>query len=96
LELLSSQANASIEKTSHEIISGMPAIANEISIFQNHSKQLKIKMKTLEASIMQSENGFSMENLERLDDLKNKLEGAKNYLEQNDSFTKLTQEVRFR
>lgn len=74
----------------------MPAIANEISIFQNHSKQLKIKMKTLEASIMQSENGFSMENLERLDDLKNKLEGAKNYLEQNDSFTKLTQEVRFR
>lgn len=57
------------------------------------AKDLKEKMKMLEKDISKSETAFSMANLERLDDLKTKLEAAKNFLEQNDSFSKLTNEL---
>lgn len=50
-------------------------------------------MNLLEKDISKSETAFSMANLERLDDLKTKLEAAKNFLEQNDSFSKLTHEL---
>lgn len=57
------------------------------------AKELKTKMNSLEKDISKSETAFSMANLERLDDLKTKLEAAKNFLEQNDSFSKLTHEL---
>lgn len=50
-------------------------------------------MNLLEKDIAKSEAGFSMIDLERLDDLKIKLQAAKNFLEQNDSFSKLTLEL---
>ena len=71
----------------------MPAIANDSRNLLEQAKHLKDKMKLLEKDISKSETAFSMANLERLDDLKMKIEAAKNFLEQNDSFSKLTQEL---
>lgn len=71
----------------------MPAIANDSKTLLDQAKHLKDKMRLLEKDISKSETAFSMANLERLDDLKMKLEAAKNFLEQNDSFSKLTHEL---
>lgn len=87
------QANTSIEATTHGIISSMPSISNDSKNLLEQAKHLKDKMKLLEKDISKSETAFSMANLERLDDLKMKLEAAKNFLEQNDSFSKLTHEL---
>lgn len=71
----------------------MPTIANDSKNLIEQAKKLKEKMKLLEKDISKTETAFSMANLERLDDLKTKLEAAKNFLEQNDSFSKLTHEL---
>lgn len=92
LQLHVQQANFSIETTTHSIISSMPSIANDSKRLQEQAKELKAKMNLLEKDITKSETAFSS-NLERLDDLKMKLEAAKNFLEQNDSFSKLTNEL---
>lgn len=93
LQLYVQQANASIETTTHNIISSIPSISNDSRALMEQAKALKGKMNLLEKDISKSETAFSMANLERLDDLKVKLEGAKNFLEQNDSFSKLTHEL---
>lgn len=94
LQLYVQQANVSIESTSHSIISSMPSVANDSKRLMEKAKELKAKMNLLEKDISKSETAaFSMANLERLDDLKIKLEAAKNFLEQNDSFSKLTHEL---
>lgn len=94
LQLYVQEANTSIESTSHSIISSMPSIANDARRLMEKAKELKVKMNLLEKDISKSETAsFSMANLERLDDLKIKLEAAKNFLEQNDSFSKLTHEL---
>lgn len=71
----------------------MPSIANDSRNLMEQAKELKVKMNLLEKDISKSETAFSMNNLERLDDLKTKLQAAKNFLEQNDSFSKLTHEL---
>lgn len=71
----------------------MPICSNETKKLNQKALVLKSKMVDLEKDISKNETAFSMANLERLDDLKFKLEAAKNFLEQNDSFSKLTQEL---
>ncbi|CRL05018.1 CLUMA_CG018137, isoform A [Clunio marinus] len=93
LQLYVQEANTSIESTTHGIISTMPVIANDTKKLMEQAKQLKKKMNLLEKDITKSETAFSIANLERLADLKTKLEAAKNFLEQNDSFSKLTHEL---
>lgn len=62
----------------------MPGVKNLSKKIHEEAKDLKIKMNLLEKDISKSETAFSMANLERLDDLKTKLEAAKNFLEQSD------------
>lgn len=87
------QANVAIESTTTGIISSIPQIASSSQQLLDALKDLKGKMNLLEKDISKSETAFSMANLERLDDLKIKLEAAKMFLEQNDSFSKLTAEL---
>lgn len=93
LQLYIQQTNTTIESTTHNIVASMPVIKNLSRNLTEQAKELKTKMNLLEKDISKSETAFSMANLERLDDLKIKLEAAKNFLEQNDSFTKLTLEL---
>ena len=93
LQLYVQQANTSIEATTHSIIGSMNWTKQFSQNLLEQAKELKMKMNLLEKDISKSENAFCIANLERLDDLKIKLEAAKNFLEQNDSFTKLTQEL---
>lgn len=71
----------------------MPVIKNISRNLTEQAKELKAKMNLLEKDVSKSETALSMANLERLDDSKIKLEAAKNFLEQNDSSTKLTLEL---
>lgn len=71
----------------------MPMIANETKKLKMQAVTLKSKMNELEKDISKTETTFSMANLERLDNLKTKLEAAKNFLEQNDTFSKLQDEL---
>lgn len=71
----------------------MPLIANETKKLKLQAMSLKTKMNELEKDISKTETSFSMANLERLDNLKTKLEAAKNFLEQNDTFSKLQDEL---
>lgn len=91
LKIIVNEANAEIQKTSSKI--SMPSIANETKKLKLQAVSLKNKMNELEKDISKTETTFSMANLERLDNLKIKLEAAKNYLEQNDSFSKLQNEL---
>lgn len=93
LQLYVQQSNLAIESTTHDIISSMPLIISESKNLKTQAIALKERMNDLEKDISKTETAFSMANLERLDNLKTKLEGAKNFLEQNDSFSKLTQEL---
>lgn len=93
LQIYVQKTNSAIEKTTNTIINGMPAIGNDARNLMEQAKELKTRMNSLEKDISKSETAFSMANLERLDDMKTKLEAAKNFLEQNDSFSKLTHEL---
>lgn len=84
LQLYVQKSNASIESLTHNIISSMPSVKNLSKKTLEEAGELKIKMNLLEKDISKSETAFSMANLERLDDLKTKLEAAKNFLEQSD------------
>ncbi|CAG9809149.1 unnamed protein product [Chironomus riparius] len=86
-------ANKEIDSISTNIVSCMPILANETKRLKQQAVTLKAKMNELEKDISKTETAFSMANLERLDNLKTKLEAAKNFLEQNDSFSKLTSEL---
>lgn len=87
LQLIVEETNSEIQKTSNGIV--MPLIANETKKLKIQAISLKTKMHELEKDISKTETTFSMANLERLDNLKTKLEAAKNFLEQNDTFSKL-------
>lgn len=67
--------------------------SNEIKKLKSQAISLKGKMNELEKDIAKTENAFNMANLERLDNLKTKLELSKKFLEQSDSFSKLTAEL---
>lgn len=87
------KANNEIDSISSSIVSSMPILAHETKKLKQQAVTLKGKMNELEKDISKTETSFSMANLERLDNLKTKLEAAKNFLEQNDSFSKLTSEL---
>lgn len=87
------KSNRHIDSISSSIVSSMPLLANETKKLRQKAVTLKGKMNELEKDISKTETAFSMDNLERLDNLKTKLEAAKNFLEQNDSFSKLTAEL---
>lgn len=91
LQVIADETNSEIQKTSNAIV--MPLIANETKKLKVQALSLKTKMNELEKDISRTESTFSMANIERLDNLKVKLESAKNFLEENDTFTKLKDEL---
>lgn len=70
----------------------MPIVASETTKLKNLAVATKIKMQKLEKDIA-TENLFSIAHLERLDNIKIKLEAAKDFLEQNDTFSRLEEEL---
>lgn len=68
----------------------MPTIMNESVKLTNQAELLKAKLHSLEKEIKSESIGFDHE---KLDHLKKNLENAKAFLEQSDSFTKLTNEL---
>jgi DNA repair exonuclease SbcCD ATPase subunit len=71
----------------------MPLVASETKRLKLQAQVTKAKMSELEKDISKTESTFSMANLERLDNLKTKLEAAKDFLEQNDTFSRLQEEL---
>ena len=92
LQIYIQQANFSIETSTSSIISSMPAMARESKLTLERARDLKERMNSLEKEICKSETVCSS-NLERLDDMKVKLESARSFLEQSDSFSKLSIEL---
>lgn len=68
----------------------MPTIMNDSVKLTNQAELLKAKLHSLEKEIKSESIGFDHE---KLDHLKKNLENAKSFLEQSDSFTKLTNEL---
>jgi conserved oligomeric Golgi complex subunit 7 len=90
LQIHISAVNQSIESCSNSIIGLMPTITNESLKLAHQAEQLKAKLTTLEKEIKSESIGFDHE---RLDNLKRNLENAKSFLEQSDSFTRITNEM---
>lgn len=71
----------------------MPLVGSETKRLKGLALATKAKMSDLEKDIAKTESTFSMANLERLDSIKTKLEAAKDFLEQNDTFSRLQEEL---
>lgn len=71
----------------------MPLVASETKKLRMQALTLSKKMSELEKDVSKTESTFSMANLERLDNIKSKLEAAKDFLEQNDTFSRLQEEL---
>lgn len=95
LQLYVQQVNSSIEDTSQQILSDLPQIVDEVQLLQVNATSLKSSISHVEKEIakVQNETGDGLQRLEHLDNLKTKLENAKQGLKENDSWDFLLSEL---
>lgn len=95
LETLVQSVNASLERTSEQVIASMPKIFQNVQDLRAEALGLQRNMSEVqnEISQVQRETGSCMANLERLDKLKTKLQVAKEGLQESDGWGRLTAEL---
>lgn len=95
LEALVQSVNASLEKTSDQVITSMPKIFQDVQDLRADAIALQKNMAGVQNEIaqVQRETGSCMANLERLDKLKTKLQSAKQGLQESDGWGRLTAEL---
>lgn len=95
LEALVQSVNASLEKTSEQVIVSMPKIFQNVQDLRAEALALQSNMSQVQTEIsqVQRETGSCMANLERLDRLKTKLHVAKQGLQESDGWGRLTAEL---
>ncbi|XP_037024484.1 conserved oligomeric Golgi complex subunit 7 [Bradysia coprophila] len=95
MQLYVQQLNSALEDTSQQVLSAIPKIMKDAQNLQNAAVSLKTQMSDVQCNIdqVQRNTGASMQNLERLDDLKSKLEFAKQGIQESDGWGRLTTEL---
>lgn len=95
LETLVQSVNASLERTSEQVVSSMPKIFQNVENLRSEALALQKNMSEVqnEISQVQRDTGSCMANLERLDRLKTKLQVAKEGLQESDGWGRLTAEL---
>ncbi|KAG4072255.1 hypothetical protein HA402_004187 [Bradysia odoriphaga] len=95
MQLYVQQLNSALEDTSQQVLSAIPKIMKDAQNLQNAAVSLKAQMSDVQCNIdqVQRNTGASMQNLERLDDLKSKLEFAKQGIQESDGWGRLTTEL---
>ncbi|KAJ6649818.1 Conserved oligomeric Golgi complex subunit 7 [Pseudolycoriella hygida] len=95
MQLYVQQLNSALEDTSQQVLSAIPKIMKDAQNLQNAAISLKAQMSDVQSNIdqVQRNTGASMQNLEHLDDLKSKLEFAKQGILESDGWGRLTTEL---
>lgn len=95
LDALVQSVNASLEKTSEQVIASMPVIFQNVQDLRFEAIALQKNMSEVQNEIaqVQRETGSCMANLERLDKVKSKLQSAKQGLQESDGWGRLTTEL---
>lgn len=95
LETLVQSVNASLERTSEQVIAAMPQIFQNVHSLRTEALTLQANMAGVQGEIaqVQRDTGSCMANLERLDRLKTRLQVAKEGLQESDGWGRLTAEL---
>lgn len=88
LQLYVQQVNNSLEETSHQLLSSLPKIMRDTKNLQDEALALKDKMSAVRSEIVKIEQdtGCTINKIENLDQLKNKLQTAKQALHESDNW----------
>lgn len=91
LQLYVQQVNNSLESSSQQVLASLPKIMRDSKLLQQEALVLKEKMGQIKQEIVQIEQDTrkSIDSIEKLDKLKNKLEVAKQGLHESDNWTVL-------
>lgn len=89
------QVNSAVEDSSEQFLTNLPKVMKDTQTLQTEAMCLRAKMSEVENEIarVHSETGVCMENLEKLDYLKTKLQIAKQGLQESDGWGRLTSEL---
>ncbi|XP_044761910.1 conserved oligomeric Golgi complex subunit 7 [Coccinella septempunctata] len=95
LQLYVQQVNKSLEETSQEVLSSLPKIIRNTKQLQEEAEALRFKMGVVqkEITIIENETGKSINTIEKLDNMKNKLEIAKQGLHESDNWAILVNDL---
>uniref|UniRef100_U5EWI3 Conserved oligomeric Golgi complex subunit 7 n=1 Tax=Corethrella appendiculata TaxID=1370023 RepID=U5EWI3_9DIPT len=94
LQLYVQQVNSALEDTSQQVIQNMPRIMKEATVLAAETETLRKTMNGVQNEIAKVQRETSaLGKLERLDDLKSKLQNAKQALQETDGWGKLTSEL---
>lgn len=91
LQLYVQQVNTALEETSEQVLASFPKILRDTKTLQEEAKVLKEKMAAFKEEILkiEQETGKSINSIEKLDRVKNKLQVAKQGLHESDNWTVL-------
>lgn len=89
LQLYVQQVNSALEDTSQQVLASLPKIQRDTKNLQNEAHILKEKMSIVKTELEKIENETekSIETIEQLDSMKNKLNLAKQGLHESDNWT---------
>lgn len=95
LQLYVQQVNSALEETSQQVLQSLPRIMRDTDVLQQEALMLREKMKTVreEMSKVQNDTGESLANLEHIDQLKSRLQKAKQALHEADNWSLLAADL---
>ena len=95
LQLYVQQVNTALEETSQQVLQSLPRVMRDTEVLQQEALVLREKMKTVrdEMSKVQSDTGESLATLEHIDQLKTRLEKAKQALHEADNWSLLAADL---
>ncbi|XP_026292133.1 conserved oligomeric Golgi complex subunit 7 isoform X1 [Frankliniella occidentalis] len=95
LQLYVQQVNSALEETSQQVLQSLPRVMRDTDVLQQETLLLREKMKTVreEMSKVQSDTGESLATLEHIDQLKMRLQKAKQALHEADNWSLLAADL---
>uniref|UniRef100_A0A182PG09 Conserved oligomeric Golgi complex subunit 7 n=1 Tax=Anopheles epiroticus TaxID=199890 RepID=A0A182PG09_9DIPT len=95
MQLYVQQINVALEQTGGQVLKNIPKVVSDANMLQIESGLLKQRMNQVQREIthLQAETGDCMVSLERLDDIKQRLQTSKQCLQEADGWGKLTGEL---
>uniref|UniRef100_A0A182TFH4 Conserved oligomeric Golgi complex subunit 7 n=1 Tax=Anopheles melas TaxID=34690 RepID=A0A182TFH4_9DIPT len=95
MQLYVQQINVALEQTGGQVLKNIPKVISDANMLQIESGLLKQRMNQVQREIahLQTETGDCMVSLERLDDIKQRLQSSKQCLQEADGWGKLAGEL---
>ncbi|XP_050079458.1 conserved oligomeric Golgi complex subunit 7 [Anopheles maculipalpis] len=95
MQLYVQQINVALEQTGGQVLKNIPKVISDASMLQIESGLLKQRMNQVQREIahLQTETGDCMVSLERLDNIKQRLQSSKQCLQEADGWGKLAGEL---